>query len=99
MRRASHAVEAAGEATAALACAQRAEFDLLPADIVMPGFDGIEFAPLVTARQPWIRVVVITGFAAVAIADGDFGGNRPPVLAKPFHLRHLIGEIEALLAR
>ena len=39
----------------------------------------------------------ITGFAAVVMRDAGFGANRPRVLAKPFHLRHLIDEVEALL--
>jgi two-component system, cell cycle response regulator CpdR len=99
LQRAGHAVAAAGDGAAALDCALRTDFDLLLADIVMPGMDGIELARRVAVRQPWIRVMFITGFAAVAIPDDDFGGNRPPVLAKPFHLRHLIGEIEALLTR
>jgi two-component system cell cycle response regulator CpdR len=41
----------------------------------------------------------ITGFAAVAVRDEDFTPKRPRVLAKPFHLRHLIAEIEALLSQ
>jgi len=39
----------------------------------------------------------LTGFAAVAVRETDVAAKRPRVLAKPFHLRHLIEEIEALL--
>jgi two-component system cell cycle response regulator CpdR len=39
----------------------------------------------------------ITGFAAVALREEGFARTRPRVLAKPFHLRHLIDEVEALL--
>jgi len=39
----------------------------------------------------------ITGFAAVAMHEEGFTSRRPRVLAKPFHLRHLIEEVEALL--
>jgi two-component system, cell cycle response regulator CpdR len=99
LRRAGHAVEAAGDGEAALECACSANYDLLLADIMMPGIDGVELARRVTAQQPGIRVMFITGFAAVAILEDGLGGRRPPVLAKPFHLRHLIGEIEALLSR
>jgi two-component system cell cycle response regulator CpdR len=99
LRRAGHAVAAAGDGAAALDCARRADYDLLLADIVMPGMDGIELARQVAARQPAIRVMFITGFAAVAIPDEGFGGSRAPVIAKPFHLRRLVGEIAALLAQ
>lgn len=99
LRRAGHMVEAVPDGETALASAQGAEYDLLLADVVMPGIDGIELARRVAARQPGIRVMFITGFAAVALQDEGFGGQRPRVLAKPFHLRHLIAEIQALLTQ
>jgi two-component system, cell cycle response regulator CpdR len=99
LRRAGHAVEAAGDGAAAFECARRAEYDLLLTDIVMPGMDGIELARRAAARHPGIRVMFITGFAAVAMPEAGAGARRPPVLAKPFHLRDLIAEIEALLAQ
>jgi two-component system, cell cycle response regulator CpdR len=99
LRRAGHAVEAAGNGAAAFECACSANYDLLLADIMMPGIDGVELARRVTDRQPGIRVMFITGFAAVAMLEDGFGSRQPPVLTKPFHLRHLVGEIEALLSR
>jgi two-component system cell cycle response regulator CpdR len=97
LERAGHAVNAVGDGAAALALAEKADFDLLLADVVMPGLDGIELARKLTDRQPGIRVMFITGFAAVALREEGFARTRPRVLAKPFHLRHLIDEVEALL--
>ena len=99
LRRAGHAVEAVADGEKALERSSDAEFDLLLADVVMPGIDGIELARRMAARQPSIRVMFITGFAAVALQDDRLAPHRPRVLAKPFHLRHLIAEIEALLAQ
>ena len=99
LRRAGHAVDAVGDGEAGLERAQKSEYDLLLADVVMPGIDGIELARRVAARQPGIRIMFITGFAAVAMQDDSWPQQRPRVLAKPFHLRHLISEIEALLAQ
>lgn len=99
LRRAGHAVDAVGDGEAALERSRATDYDLLLADVVMPGIDGIELARRMAARQPGIRVMFITGFAAVALHDERLGPNRPRVLAKPFHLRHLIAEIEALLAQ
>src|SRR3954469_19159516 len=65
LRRAGHAVEAVPDGEAALVQSQAAEYDLLLADMVMPGIDGIELARRGAARQPGIRVMFITGFAAV----------------------------------
>jgi two-component system, cell cycle response regulator CpdR len=99
LRRAGHAVDAVGDGDAALARSRNADYDLLLADVVMPGIDGIELARRVAARQPGIRIMFITGFAAVALQDDRFSPRHSRILAKPFHLRHLITEIEALLAQ
>lgn len=97
LQRAGHIVDSVGDGAAALVLAQDTDFDLLLADIVMPGLDGIELARRLTESQPGIRVMFITGFAAVAMREDGFTNKRPRVLAKPFHLRHLIEEVEALL--
>jgi two-component system, cell cycle response regulator CpdR len=99
LRRAGHTVEAFSDGEAALQGSGDAEFDLLLADVVMPGIDGVELARRMAARQPSIRVMFITGFAAVALQDDRLAPHRARVLAKPFHLRHLIAEIEALLSQ
>jgi two-component system, cell cycle response regulator CpdR len=97
LQRAGHIVDAVSDGTAALQLADKENFDLLLADVVMPGLDGIELARQVGALQPGIRIMFITGFAAVVMREEGLTPNRPRVLAKPFHLRHLIDEIEALL--
>jgi two-component system cell cycle response regulator CpdR len=99
LQRAGHRVESVGDGAAALELARKANFDLLLADVVMPGLDGIELARQVSARQPGIRVMFITGFAAVTLQEDGISPHRPKVLAKPFHLRHLIEEVEALLTQ
>src|SRR6059058_6488655 len=99
LRRAGHAVDAVADGEAALVQAHDADYDLLLADVVMPGIDGVELARRVAVRQPGIRVMFITGFAAVALQDQRFAPHRPRLLTKPFHLRHLIAEIEALLSQ
>ena len=91
-----HACDALPDGAAALALAEKVNYDLLLADIVMPELDGIELARRVSRMQPGLGHVhhrVRGGSAARQIADAD----RPRVLAKPFHLRHLIEEVEQLL--
>jgi len=97
LQRAGHVVESAGDGLTALQMAECENYDLLLADVVMPGLDGIELARKVLDCQPGIRIMFITGFAAVVVRDERLTLHRPRVLAKPFHLRHLIEEIEALL--
>ncbi len=97
LRRAGHTVDAVANGAAALLRADNIDYDLLLADIVMPGIDGIELARRLATQQPGIRVMFITGFAAVALHDDGIAPKRSRVLAKPFHLRHLIEEVENLL--
>ena len=73
-------------------------WDLLLTDIVMPGMDGIEVARLAAARQPDMRIMFITGFAAVALSSANHTPQGSKVLAKPIHLREIVTEVEKLMA-
>jgi two-component system, cell cycle response regulator CpdR len=95
--RAGHQVSAVGDGEAALALAGDSDFDLLLADVVMPGIDGIELARRVSALLPELRIMFITGFAAVALNQPGFARRQPRVLAKPFHLRQLVDEVDKVL--
>ena len=74
-------------------------YDLLLADIVMPGMDGIELARRAGERIPGLRVLFITGFAAVALHARRAGPRQDTkILSKPFHLRELVEQVEKILA-
>jgi two-component system cell cycle response regulator CpdR len=98
LERAGHDVSAVGDGEAALALATDGAFDLLLADVVMPGIDGIELARRASAILPDLRVMFITGFAAVALNQPGFTRRQPKVLAKPFHLRQLVVEVDKVLS-
>ena len=71
---------------------------LLATDIVMPGADGIEVAREAAARTPGLPIMFITGFAAVALANGERTPEGAKVLAKPVHLREIVSEVEKMVA-
>ena len=98
LRRAGHEVHAVADGDAALAWVSERAVDLLLADVVMPGIDGIELARRAGAMWPDLRVMFITGFAAVALEDGKPVVPGATVLSKPFHLRQLVDEIDRFLA-
>ena len=98
LRRAGYQVVPVGDGLDALAQLSEVPFDLLLADVVMPGLDGIELARRATKKQPGIKVMFITGFAAVALNPDGQAPKDAKVLSKPFHLKDLVGEIERLLA-
>jgi two-component system cell cycle response regulator CpdR len=72
-------------------------FDLLLTDIVMPEMDGIELARRATELDPDLKVMFITGFAAVALNPDARAPKDAKVLSKPFHLRDLVNEIGRLM--
>ncbi|HAF41878.1 MAG TPA: response regulator [Sphingobium sp.] len=70
-------------------------FDLLLTDIVMPEMDGIELAQHAASVAPDMRIMFITGFAAVTLKAGK-AVPQAKVLSKPFHLRDLVLEVERM---
>lgn len=73
------------------------KFDLLLTDIVMPGADGIEVARRATARDPGMKIMFISGFAAVALNAAQ-ASPQAKVLAKPVHLKDLVDEVDKMIA-
>ncbi len=73
-------------------------FSLLLTDIVMPEMDGIESARRATELDPDLKVMFITGFAAVALNPDSKAPKDAKVLSKPFHLRDLVEEVNKMLA-
>jgi two-component system, cell cycle response regulator CpdR len=97
LSRAGHQVESFPDGRTALD-AKPETFDLLIADIVMPGVDGVELSRQARAANPRLRVMFITGFAAVVLDGGRAPLPGTTVLSKPFHLRELVAHVERLLA-
>jgi two-component system cell cycle response regulator CpdR len=73
-------------------------FTLLLTDIVMPEMDGIELARKASELDPDLKIMFITGFAAVALNPDNQAPKDAKILSKPFHLRDLVDEVERMLA-
>jgi two-component system, cell cycle response regulator CpdR len=74
-------------------------FELLLTDIVMPEMDGIELARRATELDPDIKVMFITGFAAVALNPDSKAPKDAKVLSKPFHLKDLVSEVNRMMQK
>jgi two-component system cell cycle response regulator CpdR len=73
-------------------------FNLLLTDIVMPQMDGIELARKAAELDPDLKIMFITGFAAVALNADLEAPKDAKILSKPFHLRDLVSEVSRLIA-
>lgn len=72
-------------------------FTLLLTDIVMPVMDGIELARRASELDPDLKIMFITGFAAVTLNTETAAPQNARVLSKPFHLKDLVREVDRLL--
>ena len=98
LERAGYEVRACADGDQALAALHDGPYDLLLTDIVMPGADGIEVARQAAAVQPELRIMFITGFAAVALAARESAPKGAKVLSKPIHLREIVAEVDRMMA-
>jgi DNA-binding NtrC family response regulator len=51
-----------------------------------------------TEIDPDLKVMFITGFAAVALNAATQAPKEAKILSKPFHLRDLVNEVDRMLA-
>lgn len=58
-------------------------YDLVFTDIKMPGISGLEVAERVKASQPWLPVVIITGYGSGAYEDRAAAAGVADFLRKP----------------
>jgi CheY-like chemotaxis protein len=78
-----YAVVTAENGEDALKKIQDEAYDLVVTDIKMPGMDGVEVAERVRARQPWMPVVIITGYGTQANEERAKAAGVREFLRKP----------------
>ncbi|MBV1692874.1 MAG: response regulator [Hyphomicrobiales bacterium] len=96
--KASYEVVACDNGRDALERLKQEPFTLLLTDIVMPQMDGIELARRAADIDPELKIMFITGFAAVTLNTDQAAPKDARVLSKPFHLRDLVRQVDELLA-
>ena len=88
---------AEAEEAVALAGACTGPLDLLLTDVILPGSSGVQLAQRLSARQPKMRILYVSGYTADTIVH--HGGHDPnfAFLSKPFGLATLAKKIRAVL--
>jgi len=95
-----HAVACTQDGTEALEQLQSAAagFDVLIADVQMPGIDGIALAEKSLKLLPKLRVILISGFADELDRAEHLKGKVARVVAKPVTLEGIRAAVRAALA-
>jgi CheY-like chemotaxis protein len=93
-----YAVITAANGEEALKKLSTEEYDLLYTDIKMPGMSGIEVAERVKANQPWLPVVIITGYGTQENEARAEAAGVSAFLSKPLSPEMIMGTTEMTLA-
>jgi DNA-binding NtrC family response regulator len=83
-------VAGAPDGLAARAALEREPFDLLVADIKMPGLDGLTLLTEVRERHPATEVIIVTGFGSIESAVDAMRRGAMDYLTKPYNLDELL---------
>lgn len=98
LARSGHDVVAVGDGDSAARNIESDNYDLLLADIRMPGVDGLQLARAARDRMPKLPILLITGYAAEALGARDLIERDVRVFSKPFHLHEIVRQVAHLLA-
>lgn len=86
--------EAARSGEAALGLVMNSSFDILVADIVLPGLKGFELIERAKRLRPDMVAVIMTGFINKYTYDTAIEAGASDLIKKPFTLKELIIRIE-----
>ncbi len=91
-----HAVEIARDGAEGLAKVSAGGWDLIFLDVCLPGMSGIDILGRIKAHEPWLSVLVMTGYATVESAVEAVKLGALNYLTKPFDdIFRVCGEVSA----
>ena len=98
LERAGLTVSCFGSADDCLASLNTGTCDILITDMRMPEKDGIELLLEVRRRQPWLPVLVVTGFGDVPMAVKALKAGAADFIEKPLDRDTFLEAVQRLLA-
>ena len=92
-------VETASSGETALQMLAESRFDLVLADIKMPGMDGLELLELIKREIPDVTVVMMTAYGSIDTAVEAIKNGAYDFITKPFDRDELDGFLMSQLLR
>jgi DNA-binding NtrC family response regulator len=99
LAREGYAVDSATNGLDALRKIEADSFDLLIADIKMPGMSGIELLGQVREKAPETEVIIVTGFGSIGSAVEAMKKGAVEYITKPFDLDELVLKVNKIRDR
>ena len=99
LKRLGYDVRSAPDGRAALELARSLSLkvDLLLTDVVMPGIGGPELATRLKSAAPEVQIVLMSGYAAHVLAEGELERLNARFLQKPFSMESLARTVRRVL--
>jgi len=88
---------ASGAEAIAVVTASPEPLDVLVTDVVMPGMQGREVAERITALQPGIAVLFMSGYTEGLLSDQGVLDPGINLIEKPFTEAALLGKLRSVL--
>ncbi len=92
-------IETSSNAAHALSLLKESEFDVVLADIRMPGIDGMELLERARKDRPDLTVVMMTAYGSIDLAVKAIKRGAYDFIAKPFEYDKLVHLMEKALER
>ena len=99
LRFAGHTVLEAAEGSAGMEQAQKATFDLLLLDLVLPNYSGFEILRALREHRPGTPVIILSARGEEADRVKGLKLGADDYVVKPFSVRELLARVEAVLRR
>lgn len=93
LRRRGYDCDLATDAATALARLDERRYDVLVADIMMPGNAGLDLLPAARQRQPGLSVILITGYPSVETAVHSLDSGVFAYRIKPFVVEEFLDTV------
>lgn len=98
LQRGGYEVEVFSNGPAALESFERLETDLVVADWIMPGLDGLSLIDILKSRAPKLPAMLITGFGEhETVRQAHEAGRVDAVFSKPFDLQKFLETVSLFL--
>jgi PAS domain S-box-containing protein len=92
-----HVLEAIDGVTALPILEDKVRIDLLVSDVGLPGLNGRQLAEIALTTRPELKVLFVTGYAAMAASRAEFLAPGMQMMTKPFAIDELAQKVREIL--